>query len=532
MTALPIPAGVVLCSLVFGQQAADQSKDLGSIEGRTTNVVSGDPVRKVKLTLFHTGQDGKSHAAASDAEGRFVFQDVEPGTYHIQAEKAGFLDESLGSPLTVAKGQHVKDIEYKLTPQGVITGKVLDDEGEPVRRSSVSAALQPVSGSRQRGISIVASEPANDLGEFRIANLTPGRYILSAIPGFGFMDQPEAKENERTEAFVATYYPSSLDAGGASAVTVAAGQEVTGANITLQKARVFRVEGKVAGASADIRISLYPRHARNGGFGMGGGFGWVKPDGSFTVFNVQAGAYFLTVNSHPSGVPQMVARMPVDVTDGNVTGLSVQPLEPVQISGTVRVEGQETIGLLSRAWLRSADEGPMPMHPTAIEADGTFKMPGLMPGRYYFSVAPLPYKMYLKSVRIKSQDVLESGLDLSDAQGTVQLDVVLGTKPGAVEGSVSQGSEPVSGANIMLMPDPLYPAAPSRFKMAATDQRGSFSMKDVPPGHYRIVALQEAPHFSFGLELGTFEPYAARGTKVSVGEGETARVELTVVKPE
>ncbi len=534
MTALPL-AAVLLSSLAFGQQAGDEKKDLGTIEGRTTNAVTGDPIRKVKITFSPgMGPEANSYSATSDAEGRFVLKDLAPGTYRLWAEKAGYLGEPGGGPsVTVAKGQQVKDVEYKLTPQAVIMGKVLDDEGEPVRQAYVHSMLQPGSGSRRWGGGMSGGEMTNDLGEFRIAGLAPGRYILSTNPAGAFQSRPEAKKDEPQEAFVPTYYPGSIDAAGASPITVAAGQEVTGANIVLQKARVYRIEGKIASPTADMYVSVSPRERGSQGFMMGGGLGRVKPDGNFTVFDVQPGAYYLSVHSRGTGFPQMVARVPVDVTDSNVTGVLVQPLEPIQISGAVRVEGQEKPGAVgSRVWLRPLDESPMPMRPIAVEANGTFKIQGLMPAKYYLQLMPVPEKMYVKSVRLKNQDAIESGLDLSQAQGTVPVEVLLGTKPATVEASVKVDSKPVKSANVLLIPDPYHTAARDRLRNGATDQNGTVSLTSVAPGDYRAVAMEDTPDLFFGLDADTLKSLAAKGVKVTVAEGETAKVDLAPMKPD
>ena len=78
----------------------------------------------------------------ADANGKFVFEDVLPGRYTLSAERTGFLRQNYGargaapgSPgvvLTLAAGQIMKDLNFKLVPQGVIAGRVTDSDGDPM----------------------------------------------------------------------------------------------------------------------------------------------------------------------------------------------------------------------------------------------------------------------------------------------------------------------------------------------------------------------------------------------------------------
>ena len=102
------------------------------IEGRMVNLVSGEPVRRVNLTLHVAGRPAASLTTVSGADGHFLFPKVEPGTYRLSAERTGFLQQDFRGSLVVGAGQPVPDLVFKLTPQGVITGKVVDEEGDPV----------------------------------------------------------------------------------------------------------------------------------------------------------------------------------------------------------------------------------------------------------------------------------------------------------------------------------------------------------------------------------------------------------------
>ena len=129
---------------------------------------------------------------------------------------------------------------------------------------------------------------------------------------------------------------------------------------------------------------------------------------------------------------------------------------------------------------------------------------------------PSLQRAYVKSIRLGDVDVLNSGLRLQGAPAG-QLEIVIGTAPGAVEGSVFNDSQTAGpGVTVVLLPD--VRRRTDLYKTTTTDPSGRFRIDRVPPGDYRAFAWQEIsdgawqdPDFMQGQE--------ARGTPVRVGEG-------------
>ncbi len=122
------------------------------------------------------------YAATNAAEDKFRIESIEPGTYMLHAERQGFVRQQynsratnlLGTPLAIAAAAELKELNFKLIPQAIVTGRVLDDEGEPIADITLqvyrSIRIRSVQQLRQSGAS-----QTNDTGEFRIADLAPGR---------------------------------------------------------------------------------------------------------------------------------------------------------------------------------------------------------------------------------------------------------------------------------------------------------------------------------------------------------------------
>jgi len=264
------------------------------MEGRVVGL-NGEAVRKATVRLQRSGQGAAAqlnpivggqgpsdYSKTTDDAGKFVFEDVEPGRYTLIAEKTGFLTQRYGaraegSPgvtLNVVAGAELKDLDVKLTPQGVITGRVTDEDGDPIANAQVSVARYGYNNGRRTliqtggALSTAGAQmgaagalailgggggagTSDDQGNFRIVNLTPGRYYVSANPqaGAGFLtllQQAPGRAGATSDPInTTTFYPNSLDAQGAAPVDVAGGSEVSGVNIRVRKERVYSIRGKV-----------------------------------------------------------------------------------------------------------------------------------------------------------------------------------------------------------------------------------------------------------------------------------------------
>ena len=540
--------------VLYAQQpsSTEKAKDLCRIEGRTLNSVTGEPLTAVNLALRMSGANPVSRAATTDDAGKFTFEALEPGTYTLMAEKAGFLQQAFGArsslfsetPLSLAAGQTLKDLEFKLTPQGVITGKVLDDAGEPITRVRVNALPVGGYGGRPRPTG-GASSQTNDVGQFRLARLSPGRYVIKVSPRPPSILDPRAPTPHETDkpeqALLPTYYPTGGDASAAIPVTVAAGQEVPGINLTMRKGDVFRVQGRVAittsGVTASgVTVRLVPRESNTSGVmivsvsGLPGGTGNLKADGSFELGNVEPGAYYVTATT-AGGQLEVLGRVPVDVGNANVKGLIIRAGDRLQLSGTVRVEGNDKADVKGIGIILRVADGMASNPPNATSnADGSFKISGVPPEKYLFVVYGFPEGSYLKSIRRGEQDVLDTGLDLSQEQASAPIEVVLSSKAATVAGIVRDGDSPAPGRDVTLIPDPPLAGRAYLIKTASSDQNGRFNFKGVAPGRYRLYAWEESPPDLLS-DLESLKQFDSKSVKVQLGESERTQVDATVIKP-
>jgi protocatechuate 3,4-dioxygenase beta subunit len=334
----------LLLALSMDQAAAPVAT--GRISGRVTAEGTNAPIAGARVMVFPimrrgtppTGPMAIPPQGLTDQDGRFVLNRLAPGEYRVDVQKTGFASSmdptTRPRTYTVAAGQALDNISIVLQKGAVISGKVLDQKGEPVTDAHVMALrrITPPGASttapRLLPTPMQGSQMTNDIGEYRVAGLTPGEYFIAASPrAMGFAGPGAASTTGKgggAPTTTTTYYPGTADQAGAQAITVAAGAEVSNIVFTLQSAPAYRVSGIVVdenGAPIAHAMVMLMNDPRSGMMFMGpGGNAQTGDDGRFSIGDVTPGAYRLNAS-----VPMMMN------SGGAITGGGVGAVS--QVSG-------------------------------------------------------------------------------------------------------------------------------------------------------------------------------------------------------
>jgi hypothetical protein len=310
----------LLAALSFSQTPAPAAT--GRLSGRVTAEGTNVPIAGARVIVFPmmhrprppSGPMAIPPQVMTDQDGRFVFNSVAPGEYRIDVQRTGFASSAdpTTRPMTytVAAGQALDNISIVLQKGAVISGKVLDQKGEPVTDAHVMALRRftptgaTTAPSRLIPAPMQGPQQTNDIGEYRVSGLPPGEYVLAASPrgmGFGGPDMASTTgHGGGTPTPTTTYYPGTADQAGAQPITVATGAEVSNIVFVLQSVPAYRVSGIVVDengvpiAHAMVMLMTGPR---SGMMFMGpGGNAQTGDDGRFSIGDVASGAYRLNAS--------------------------------------------------------------------------------------------------------------------------------------------------------------------------------------------------------------------------------------------
>lgn len=560
---------------------ADPNVKLGRISGKVLNAITGEPVRKATVTLQPAGTQAgggqqpqasanpqRAISSGTDNAGAFVFENVNAGDYRLSGEKTGFIRTNfggrgagaIGSQLKVSSGTTIADVIVRITPQGVVSGRILDEDGEPIEGVSVQL-LRPQYFANQRRMMGTGGNQTNDKGEFRVTNVAPGRYYVQ-IQNMRMGGAPIQQAKEEY-GYPKLFYPGVESMDQAQKVDVAAGQDFSGVQMTLRKVRVYRVKGHVAGVQAPqgqpqnaqaggrggggggrggpgYQIQLRPDGGMNDmmgpGFGPGMGSGGVHADGTFELTGVIPGPYKLVVSDYSQGRPKVIGSTKLSVGNDNVEGVVISQMAMVSMQGKISVDGDKTaVNLKSvRLQMQAADMGGFGfVPPINVAYDGTFAVIDLAPEKYRLSVSP-GATAYVKAVNVGGQDLKDAVLDFSNGGGGA-IEVILSTKVAKLDGVVEkQKQDDAPGSALIAKIGPagelsLLGTTGGQSSMAQVDSSGKFSFANLPPGEYKVFGFEEVD-MATASDPDFLLKFVDRSVSVKIGEGESKSVTLKQIR--
>jgi hypothetical protein len=527
--------------------SADDKKQLASVAGTVVRAGTDEPLRKARVTL--SNKDDKAprmHAVVTGADGKFAIEGVAPGAYDFSVEHEGYVEKSYGEDsagqgsavLTLAAGQEMTDLIFRLQKCAVISGRVTDEDGDPLRGVTVEAVRR----ANHRGKVIaepISQSQTNDLGEYRLFDLPPGQYCLRATPDSSERYLATAIDllgdgsgAKTANSYVVTYYPDVADFSRASVIELKAGDEVPSMELSLIRNRTYKIRGQVvdlseSNAGPNYGINVAPQDGSDSVDMQG----LVNPkDGSFEVTGLSPGNYLLMAFGFDERRLSVKGFTRVTIMDADVDSVRVVIKRGAEIHGRVAMEGMPALPKTLMISLEAKETDLMMGGGNAqVKADGTFEMRDVLDGGYQVEVRSDCEECYLKVAKVNGIDVLENGLQV--AGGVSQpLELVYSNHSGTVDGFVTKGDDlPAVGAKIILVPDEAYRKWTRRHENATTDQYGRFTIRGVAPGGYKAFAFKKLDD-DFDIDDPEFiKPFESKDERVSVDENGKPTLRLKLI---
>ena len=534
-------------------------KGTAVLKGQVIAAGTGAPVRRAQVRAFSSEGRGGG-VTSTNNEGRWEIKDLPAGRYSISAMKGGFAQASYGqrrpgepgTPIDLGEGQVAERVNFIMSRGAVIAGRIVDDGGEPVAGTNVSAMrFMFMSGTRRLvpGGGEGSQDRTDDQGNFRLYGLPPGDYYVSAAASNSNNFMAAGMNNTEADGFAPTYFPGTPSVSEATRIPLKAGQEMTGANFALIVARLARIRGRALNSRGEPIIGgmlmLAPADPMMGmNFGMNMSNAQVAADGSFQFANIAPGRYNLTVR--PRGMPganSEFAVMPVTVGNEDIDNLFVTTGVGATVTGVITTDDGSVPSFRADAVQIFAQQVDPSFSmigggPTKINEDFTFEMNSvfdrrLIRGAVGMGPTNISSGWYLKAVFYDGQDVTDTGIDFQPGRSYEGLQVIFTQKATELSGVVTDDrGKPIVDATVIIFPATRDKwVSMSRFvRTIRPDTNGKYSVKAMPPADdYLIIAVQS-------LEPGQFsdpeflERAKEEAKSFTLNEGELKAVDVKLSK--
>ena len=536
---------IVLLVAGLSQQAAPQAPvGTAVVKGQVIDKQTGTPLPRAVVTLRST-RGRLTLQNATDHEGRFEFTGVAAGSYDLRASAGQYRSThvatgysvrpgQIGSLLELKDGEERSNIVIALPRARAISGRVTDEDGNPLANVEVSLA------NSQGGMMMTAGSDGrprttDDRGMFRLHGLAPGRYVVCASPRRGPSFDPEQQRRLR---YVQTCYPSATDAVQATPITLA-DQDVAGLEIRLQRRPTFTVSGQVIGADGGPPENANLTVTRIEGNRSSGSGTALRPGGVFTISDVTPGTYEVSVrlgrerySSQPDEREPQWGAVRLEVTSADVEGLVIQVKGGSTLKGTVAFEdppekpGTAPMEVTPQPLDSSGGNRPFPP-PAKVAEDGAFELRGLFGPVVLRIFNGIPPGYSLKSIRYRGRDIAHTAVEFS-GDPAHPVEVLLTNRTAELSGQVvDDAGTPTAGVLIIY-----FPVDTARWKAfqgswSRTSEEGRYRIPQLVAGEYFVAAVGAADQRVLNFP-DDFDRLAAVAERITVLERERRTADLRV----
>jgi hypothetical protein len=485
------------------------------IAGVVVNAATGQPVAGARVTIAPVERRGQRVSAVSGDDGHFAFTGLPRGKYELAGQRRGLLAERWAGAIVTGPDQNTESVVLRLSPPGIISGKVADDSGEPVAEARVELLGSRIVDGRRR-LTTVSFKLTDDTGEYRFSALPAGSYylVVSGVPWYTKFNQTlgESAPSSMTHAsFGIRYHPNAGDPAAAEPLVLKAGQEAT-SNFTLLPVPAVSVQ-----VHCEQDENLTKQYTLTAA-GLAGNPVNVRQGSEagdlYNFWGVPPGHYTLRAEA-TDGSHTWYGTNEFDVAAGD-TDVSVTLREAPSLSGMVVLESGGSLPAELTVLLHGETGRSQPL---AMGAGGRFSIPAMPPGRYRVSFSGAD-EYYLKSWSAEGGRREGEMLDIP-AGAAVRLSLSAARGAGRVAGTVYRDGQPLPGALVVLAP---------ANRAVESNSDGSYEFRGLPAGEYALFAVEDGADLEYA-NPAAIRPYLGSAKKLKVGPGGSDSVRLDVGKP-
>jgi hypothetical protein len=497
------------------------------IAGTVVSKADAHPLARARITVRDVKDSQKIQFMITSDAGRFEFSGLPAGKYSLEGAKRGFISASydqhdqFSTAIVTGADLDTKALTLRLAPDAVISGKIMDEVGDPVRHAVVTLYYVDHSGGVDQ-IHQFRGAQTDDQGAYELTPLVPGTYFLSASAKPWYAVHPNSDQTTPEErassgttidrsldvAYPVTYYPDVSEAESATPIPVRGGDHVQ-VDIHLNPVPAIRLLFRVAdNGSNGYTVPQLQQPAFDGSAFVRTDVGRMVSPGVVEITGVPAGRY----NVRLQGSNSTTQMNGVDLTnDGEELDIARgEALSLIKVS--VQIANEAALPERLMVGLRSGRGLPVAWQ--AVNPKGEAELQQVAAGRYEVLVEGFTRRYSI--ARISAEGAETSGHNLTVAAGSspsVTLNLVEGSVE--VQGIAKRAGEAIAGAMVVLVPkDP--ETNRDLFRRDQSDLDGTFVLHAVVPGPYTLVAIDNGWELDWS-QPGVIAAYLKHGETIQVG---------------
>lgn len=483
-----------------------RAQELEKITGRVIESTTKAPIANATVTLQG---EGSPLLVLTDGLGTFTFLEVPPGRYSLNAQRPGY-DQAAGgnAAFNLDSSAPPKPFEITLRAAPLLAGIVTGENGTPIPNATIQIFRRDV----RDGEAVISpmSYAANDLGEYRVVNLQPGRYLICATAS------TSAYKQHRHLVYGLTCHPGVSDPDSAQWIDLQSGAEAH-VDLRLSMLHAIRVTGIVRGASDHVGLSLqrldrrYPLPFIP--------LTWDNKSGTFTVPALAPGDYILQTFETRDGEGYS-ASVIIHAGTEDLAGIAIDHSASLALAGTVAFddEGPTAKG---RPFLNVQGETLRLYAP----ATGDFRIAIPPPGSYLLLVQPPP-GYYVASATEGGVSVLDRPIDITADAAPAPLEIHLAKGGGELKLAFARENsaygEPVKPVLLRRAADG-NGYLPSGIMLPATNT--DYSIRNVAPGEYVLFIVPNDPNLEY-MDPAWLNDHESSAIPVSIQDGQTTTANI------
>lgn len=542
-------ATITLCSLLpwrehVAAQSAQPAKNFSGpyrVSGAAVSNIDGHPLGRARVVLADAKNAQNSQAIITAEDGRFVFPSVPAGKFSLTGMKRGFVSagydqhDQFSTAIVTGAGLDTEHLVLKLAPNGIIYGKVLDEAGDPVRAARVTLYYDDHTEGVDE-IREINTQFTNDLGAYEMTSLNPGTYFLAVTakpwyavsppsdasgPTSATQSQPAVNADRSLDvAYPVTYYGDVTDSNSATPIPVNGGERLE-ADIHLNPVAALRLRFHVPGDEQHgYTMPQLEQHLFEGSTFINPTNSNIVSPGVMEVDGIPAGRYDVRLQG-PSAALQVSG---VDLTSEgqDIDTSSAEAFSTVKMA--VQLPDRPKVGEIL-AGLRS--HGRTGVKGAPLDSKGEAEVQQVPPGDYEVVLFGTGRRYFVSRVSADGAEV--SGRRVTIAAGsTPSISVTAFAASVVVEGVAKRAGKPFAGAMVVLVPKDVE-GNRDLFRRDQSDLDGTFSLRDVAPGSYTLVAIENGWDLDWS-QPGVIAVYAKHGRPLQITgtSGKPMRVDSAI----